>query len=558
MPLGIAAMSRCFPFPPPGYERKARADDVDLLKKEKHREKKRKKEKKDKEKGEDKEKREKDRSEGKHRDKKDKKERQKDKKKDKEERERDKEKNGAADERRPSGQADGNNKDKNTDKDRLSWHSGGPSGEKTVQDSEKDKNKNHTLYGKGAAVEPASYSAEKITQKNQNSHLVGNSNDSKFVQEPGKRIRDVAGLGSQAVEKLVGADRKKDGGMAEAAIAETGSLPDRKEKTHERKGDDRKLGERGIKDDRKFSGNSVVLNAGASIQTVPRPVEKNVDRKMEGKEKIKEKEGDKGWDKHSVVDIHQINKIQKKDRDRDREKRKEDKLKKRDGRKPEPERIKESKKDNAGAIPTPNVIAQHLENTNKVTQTGVNLKKRKDFEANGFLHENEAKSQKLPRPTSTSHHLTENGRILDLSQTPSKFLSDRRDSLEALKAESKENKVNGILDTKPDPISAVHPLPEKSLEDLLAEAAARSPHPDSKYLDELLAVPKLEELSELERDDDWLFARRWKKPKKEEGGSSQVEGEGSSKVEEETPRIWDKAVSLESADIVALPYVLPF
>ncbi|XP_056168636.1 uncharacterized protein LOC115683435 isoform X1 [Syzygium oleosum] len=518
--------------------------------KEKHREKKRKKEKKDREKREDKEKKEKDRSEGKHRDKKDKKERHKDKKKDKEERERDKEKNGAADERRLSGQADGNNKEKNTDKDRLSWHSGGPSGEKTIQDAEKDKNKNHTLHDKGAAAQLASFSAEKITQKNQNSHFVGNSNDSKFVQELGKRVRDGAGLGSQLVEKFTGVDRKKDGGMAEAAIPETGSLPDRKDKTHERKGDDRKLGERGIKDERKFSGNSVVLNSGASIQTVPRPVEKNVDRKMEGKEKIKEKEGDnKGWDKRSIVDMHQI-KIQGKDKDRDREKRKEGKAKKSEGRKNELERLGESKKDNADATPTPDVIAQHLENTNKVTLTGVNLKKRKDIEANGFLHENEAKLHKLPRPTSTSHHLMENGRILDPSQTPSKFLLDRWDFPDALKAEIKENKVNGILDTKPDPISTIHPLPEKSLEDLLAEAAARSPHHDSKYLDELLAVPKLEELPELERDDDWLFASRRQKPKKEEGGSS--------KVEEETPRIWDKAVYLESADIVALPYVVPF
>lgn len=26
-------MSRCFPFPPPGYEKKSRAEDADLLKK---------------------------------------------------------------------------------------------------------------------------------------------------------------------------------------------------------------------------------------------------------------------------------------------------------------------------------------------------------------------------------------------------------------------------------------------------------------------------------------------------------------------------------------------
>jgi hypothetical protein len=31
--LGFCSMSRCFPFPPPGYEKKARSDDFDLLKK---------------------------------------------------------------------------------------------------------------------------------------------------------------------------------------------------------------------------------------------------------------------------------------------------------------------------------------------------------------------------------------------------------------------------------------------------------------------------------------------------------------------------------------------
>lgn len=30
---GYCAMSRCFPFPPPGYERKARNDHEDLLEK---------------------------------------------------------------------------------------------------------------------------------------------------------------------------------------------------------------------------------------------------------------------------------------------------------------------------------------------------------------------------------------------------------------------------------------------------------------------------------------------------------------------------------------------
>ncbi|XP_020260714.1 LOW QUALITY PROTEIN: TRAF3-interacting protein 1-like [Asparagus officinalis] len=77
-------MSRCFPFPPPGYEKKPRSSEQgDILAKEKHREKKHKKEKKDKEKREGKERKDKDRSRDKHKEKRDKKEKHKDKKKDK-------------------------------------------------------------------------------------------------------------------------------------------------------------------------------------------------------------------------------------------------------------------------------------------------------------------------------------------------------------------------------------------------------------------------------------------------------------------------------------------
>ncbi|CAL4937073.1 unnamed protein product [Urochloa decumbens] len=81
-------MSRCFPFPPPGYEKTARPDaqlasSLQQLDKEKHKEKKHKKDKKDRDKKEGKDKKDKDRSKDKHKDKKDRKEKHKDKKKDK-------------------------------------------------------------------------------------------------------------------------------------------------------------------------------------------------------------------------------------------------------------------------------------------------------------------------------------------------------------------------------------------------------------------------------------------------------------------------------------------
>lgn len=81
-----SAMSRCFPFPPPGYERKIGSDVVNLIVEEKHKEKKH-KDKKDKDKKERSERKEKERSEGKHKEDKDRKEKKhrdkKEKKKDK-------------------------------------------------------------------------------------------------------------------------------------------------------------------------------------------------------------------------------------------------------------------------------------------------------------------------------------------------------------------------------------------------------------------------------------------------------------------------------------------
>ncbi|KAL9228352.1 hypothetical protein vseg_003942 [Gypsophila vaccaria] len=80
-------MSRCFPFPPPGYEKKLRVEDVTLLAKEKRKDKKEKKHKKDKTK-EKKEGREKDKERHKEKDKERHKQKHKHKDKDKNEKKR--------------------------------------------------------------------------------------------------------------------------------------------------------------------------------------------------------------------------------------------------------------------------------------------------------------------------------------------------------------------------------------------------------------------------------------------------------------------------------------
>lgn len=84
--------------------------------------------------------------------------------------------------------------------------------------------------------------------------------------------------------------------------------------------------------------------------------------------------------------------------------------------------------------------------------------------------------------------------------------------------------------------------------DPIAESSSRPPHPDSKYLNHIYAVPKMEELSDCD-DQEWLFSGNDSQLKK-----SMVE----SSAGEEAPQVWAEALKMESADVCALPYVVPY
>ncbi|KAK9671432.1 hypothetical protein RND81_12G030000 [Saponaria officinalis] len=186
-------MSRCFPFPPPGYERKIKAENSDLLKKEKHREKKHKREKKDKEKNESNEKHEKERTDEKRREKKDKKEKHKDKK----ERVPDKDKhklNGLfTDEKKAAGPSDVNLP--------------------KLLEKSKDKkvDRNVTLVEKKVSGPSVFNNGVSISKNN---HLVPPTKIAKNSSEFGRRNTDEERerrTSNQFPDKNVSTERKKDG-----------------------------------------------------------------------------------------------------------------------------------------------------------------------------------------------------------------------------------------------------------------------------------------------------------------------------------------------------------
>ncbi|KAL4643871.1 hypothetical protein ACB092_02G122900 [Castanea dentata] len=493
---------------------------------EKHREKKHKKEKRDREKKEGREKREKDRSDGKHTEKKDKKEKHRDKKKDKE-KDRVKEKNSAPDEKRLPGQAEGH------------------SGEKLIQNEEMDKAKN----GISNKTRFSGHNGEKLSE-------------SIHLAELGRRIKDDdRATENKLVENFTYMDRNEE--MVKLVAKGTGTWAEGKDKT--KRVDDRKMD----------------LQRTAFVQTrvegLPRPFEKNIEKRMEEKEKTKEKEGDdKQGDKRK--DKVREKKSQGKDKNRDKEKKKEVKV---EHKNPGHNKLKDgNKNDLIGShyVKTP----QLPEGSNKNAASEENLKKRKEVETNGVLHATDGRPNKLARPTS-SNHFSENGRMLEPCQTSVTY-ADRQGAA----SNPKEPKLNGIIDqsssvslkkpmlataqadqiteasTKPpNPdskyLSQVYTAPSSSVSlkkpilataqaDQIAEAAAKPPHPDSKYLSQVYTVPKMDELFYYD-DQEWLFSSNGFQSEKPKVESSRVE---------ETPQVWAEALRIESADVCALPYVIPY
>ncbi|KAF7837023.1 myb-like protein X [Senna tora] len=556
---GFCAMSRCFPFPPPGYEKKGRRDDVvDLLEKEKQREKKHKKEKRDKEKKESKEKREKEGKDGKHKEKKDKKEKHRDKRKDKDrdkDKEKDKNKNNTVDEKGFPGQTEG------------------PNAGKLHQKEIKQKDKKDILFEEKLTKQFAGNNGEKARETN--NHLAEENKDSKFLQELGRRIKDNdggagnqlaqkefgrrikeegAGAGNQFVQKFGNADHKKDEEAVRLVAKGSGPWPDGKEKLKDKSVNDRKIDGQGILAEARPIGSAAVQNHAGNfhsrVDTVPRSFEKSFDKAveppMEARETSKEKKDDKRGEKRKDRDKEK--KGHGKDKDRDKEKKKEKAKEQTEHKNTEQNKFKESNK--GGPIGT-NSLTQVPRNSLENAVSGENLKKRKDIESNGVLHANHNWPSKVPRPSSSSHPLTENGRTVKPCQSSIPLASNSPGAATNLKVDNKEHKKNGIIEVRPSAVSPIKTITSTVPADPVAkEASAKPPHPDLKYLSQVYSVPKMDEWSCFD-DQEWLFSSsssslQEKKPAVE------------SSVVGETPQVWAEALHIEPADVYALPYVIPY
>ncbi|KAF8050501.1 hypothetical protein N665_1956s0004 [Sinapis alba] len=173
-----------------------------------------------------------------------------------------------------------------------------------------------------------------------------------------------------------------------------------------------------------------------------------------------------------------------------------------------------------------------------------NFGKRKNHETNGLFYENGSRLNKIHRPVASPVSSVENGSKLGACQTPPKPVSELQDTVC-----NPEHRINGFIDSeehKSGPaISSVKENGEAS--------AKKRPHSDLKYLDQILNVPKREELHEFDESEEqeWLFGQSGVK-------LSKKQKKDSTTSLDETLQVWNQALRIESTDTVALPYVVPF
>ncbi|KAL0699339.1 hypothetical protein Bca4012_055461 [Brassica carinata] len=460
-------MSRCFPFPPPGYEKKIRTDEADSLLKEKQ--KKEKKHKKDKEKKEGKERKDKETSKDKHKERKDKKEKHKDKEK-----------------------------------------------SRTSEDK------------KAACVLPNTKDREQLVTCT----LQNNGNgESKFIQDLARRIRDEEATDSQSSGKI----------SFPNGVTENNPIS---QNNH------RKVDEKRSYAMEKRTENAVLRVSSSTDQkgsdfTVKPSEKKDHAKKTEVHEKNHRRES--VTKSELPLDSEGINRNEPKytaHRSSQEEKKQigHDKPKYVEGG----PRLKERDVD------ARNFRVHDLSKASvkDLTADGV-LGKRKDHETNGFLYENGSRPNKMQRQVASPISSVKNGRTLDACQTLSKHVSELQGPV--CNPEIKEhNEVNGFIDSqvhKNRPATSSVKVKENG------EASSKKrPHSDLKYLDQILNVPQREELREVDENEEqeWLFGQSGVKLLKKPRTDSSITSL------DESLQVWNQALRIESADLVALPYVVPF
>ncbi|KAL6644489.1 hypothetical protein ACP70R_016097 [Stipagrostis hirtigluma subsp. patula] len=172
-----------------------------------------------------------------------------------------------------------------------------------------------------------------------------------------------------------------------------------------------------------------------------------------------------------------------------------------------------------------------------------NMKKRKDLDANSSLCEPSLITNKLPRISPTNLTCA-NGEISHHAQGTIPY-----SSMELVGADISEVDRHGHQNGKEGYNTGSHYLEESKI--LVSspsydinKGGLKPPHPDTKYLSQVYSIPSGDVFSKC-IDQGWLFS-----------GDHVEQKKGVSEAAE-SPQVWAEAQLIGSAEVVALPYIVP-
>uniref|UniRef100_A0A2P2IU25 DNA binding protein n=1 Tax=Rhizophora mucronata TaxID=61149 RepID=A0A2P2IU25_RHIMU len=166
---------------------------------------------------------------------------------------------------------------------------------------------------------------------------------------------------------------------------------------------------------------------------------------------------------------------------------------------------------------------------------------------NGYIPDNGPLPNKFQRPIPSSNLFIVNGRKLEPYQTAFQPASTKQGPVSNHRVDVKEHKTNGLITaSRLDACLTRRPANIPANEN--DEMYQKPPHPDEKYLNWILSVSRLDTLPD-SNDQEWLANSNHLQTDKLESSFPGVDG---------TQQVWAEALHIDSADIVALPYVIPY
>uniref|UniRef100_A0A0D9W1C4 Uncharacterized protein n=1 Tax=Leersia perrieri TaxID=77586 RepID=A0A0D9W1C4_9ORYZ len=289
------------------------------------------------------------------------------------------------------------------------------------------------------------------------------------------------------------------------------------------------------------------------VNSKPPIVEKIADGRAERMEKVRDVALDNAKKEDKKRDRHE--KKKRKEKDKHKEKKKEKEAKK---EKEEQNNNKEHDKLGGNNINYQVDNSLHTKSSApplappaddaKTTPADENLKKRKNHEMNGYLqNHHDMRPTKLPRPALSNTHV-ENGSASHVAAPLSSVKPEAINIEKAERLHKKEEKINGNQEGQR---SSIEPWPQDPLAASENTAPSKKlPHPDSKYLSQIYIIPEALQMMEWHGhdDQDWLFDHDSTRPK---NSNSETEADGA-------PQVWAQPLKIDQADVIALPYVIPF